>query len=159
MKDHKLFKKNIDGVIIAAVVWAVVAQVLHTAEFYLTISYYQLPEYLSLWSKILMPGQGSPPAEFFYTSIAFNFMVGLIFALFYIMFSYTMPMKGILKRGLVFGWILFLVSTVPGILTLLLFINLPFELLAIWTLTGLAIDFIGGVGIVKVINRPKKPSS
>ena len=147
----KPHKKTIDNVILGAVVWTVIAQGIHILEAFLTKSYYISAEYFSVWSRLMMPAPAAPPAEFFYVSIAFNFMIGVIMTLFYLIVSCCIYGPSKIFKGLLFGWLVFLVSVVPGTLTLVLMINLPLELIAVWGLSGLAISLAGGVAIAHAV--------
>jgi hypothetical protein len=137
-------------IILLGIVFAIIAQIVHTIESMATMNFYTDPAYFGLWSKIMMPGQGPPPTEFYIYSIIFSFIAGIIYALIYTMIRKSIPGKTIFNHGLYFGFILFLIG-LPSILSLYLLINLPNMLLISWTITALIIDLIFGVIVVKLI--------
>jgi hypothetical protein len=136
--------------IIAGIVFAIIAQIIHTVESMLTMSFYTDPAYFAVWSKIMMPGEGAPPTEFYIYSIIFGIIAGIIYAMIYSMINKSIPGKTITNKGLYFGFLLFLVG-IPWSLTMYLLINLPTLLLVAWSITSLVIDLIFGVIVVKLI--------
>lgn len=136
--------------IIAGIVFAIIAQIIHTVESMLTMSFYTDPAYFAVWSKIMMPGEGAPPTEFYIYSIIFGIIAGIIYAMIYSMINKSIPGKTITNKGLYFGFLLFLVG-IPWSLTMYLLINLPTLLLVAWSITSLVIDLIFGVIAVKLI--------
>lgn len=154
MVVHKLFgpgKKDPARILGVAILWVIIAQVIRSLEALATMDYYLNPEYFSVWSKLMMPGPGPPPMEFLYTSMGFNFIVGLILALAYTWVSGSLHAKGYIGKGLLFGWLLFLVSTIPSSLALILLINLPIGLVITWGISGLAINLLGGIGTARIL--------
>ncbi|NIM46672.1 MAG: hypothetical protein GTN40_00740 [Candidatus Aenigmarchaeota archaeon] len=138
-------------IIVAGIVFAIIAQIIHYVEAIATMGFYMDPTYFTVWSKIMMPTEGAPPAEFYYFSIGFGIITGIIYAVVYAMVKKSVPGKTIVKQGLYFGFLLFLLG-IPHTLAMYLIINLPTLLLFYWTITGLIINLIGGViiaGIVK----------
>jgi uncharacterized membrane protein YeaQ/YmgE (transglycosylase-associated protein family) len=136
--------------IIAGIVFAIIAQIIHTVESMLTMNFYTDPAYFAVWSKIMMPGEGAPPTEFYIYSIIFGIIAGIIYAMIYSMINKSIPGKTITNKGLYFGFLLFLVG-IPWSLTMYLLINLPTLLLVAWSITSLVIDLIFGVIAVKLI--------
>lgn len=98
----------------------------------------------------MMPTCGPPPTEFYYYSIIFAIISGIIFAIIYEMVKKSLPGKKIFKQGLYFGFLLFLMG-IPMSLTMYLLINLPTLLLVYWAISSLVIDLIGGVIIARII--------
>jgi len=137
-------------VIIAGIVFAIIAQVIHTVESMATMSFYTNPEYFAVWSKIMMPGEGPPPTEFYIYSIIFSIITGIIYAVIYAMIKKSIPGKTVNNQGLYFGFLLFLVG-IPWSLTMYLLINLPSLLVVYWSITSLIIDLIFGVIIARLI--------
>lgn len=143
-------KKDPARILGAAILWVIVIQVIRFLEAIVTMDYYLDPNYFAVWSKLMMPGPGPPPMEFLYTSIGFNFIMGLIFALVYTWVAVSFSGSTV-KKGISFGWLLFLVLTIPTLLSLVLLINLPLGLIITWAITGFIINMIGGVGTAKII--------
>jgi len=134
----------------AGIVFAIIAQVMHTIEAFLTMNYYTMPDYFAVWSKVMMPTAGPPPMEFYVISIVFGIITGVIFAAVYSMFKDNVPGAGT-KKGLCYGGILFLVAGIPFGLTMYLLINLPMMLLVWWNIFSLIIYLIGGIVIEKIV--------
>ena len=89
---------NWKRIIIAAIVFAIIAQVLHTVESMLTMDFYMDPEYFGVWSKLLMPTAGPPPAEFFYASVISSLIIALIYAVVYDVVKGSLPGKTFIKK-------------------------------------------------------------
>jgi len=132
-------------VLASGVLFAIVAQVLHTVCAFLAMSFYTNPDYFSVWSKIMMPAAGPPPAYFYVYSLLFGLLGGILFALVYTVIKGGIPVKAIAKKGLFYGFLVFLVGGVPGYLALILLVNLPFALIIIWAAETLVINLLGGM--------------
>jgi len=141
---------NRTRVIVAGIIFALVAQVVHTLGTFPTMEFYVDPAYFNVWSKIMMPTTGPPPMSFFYYAIAFNVVTGILLASVYSIICEGIPRTGV-KRGLFYGIILFLAAGIPSSLSMYLLINLPVALIAWWSLESLAIYLIGGVVIAWLI--------
>ncbi len=139
------------GIALTAVALTVIGQAVHTIESMLTMGYYLDPAYFSVWSKILMPTAGRPPAEFYYYSAAFAIVSWAIFGFAYEKLGKAIGEKRAIKNGLKFGAIVFLLAEIPVVLTMYLLINLPTGLLAAWTLSQLILYLIGGIVAAKLI--------
>lgn len=134
--------------VLAAIAFTVIAFVIHTVCSMLTMSYYTDPNYFPVWSKLMMPTAGPPPASFTYYSITFDFIIGLIFSYIYLFFKGCIPGKTLVNKGVFYGLVLFLVAGVPFFLTNYLLINLPIGLLVSWLFVdGLLTYVIGGIAI------------
>ena len=137
-------------ILIAGIVFAIIAQIIHTVESMATMSFYTDPAYFGVWSKIMMPGAGAPPMEFYIYSIVFSFITGIIYAIIYSIINKSMPGKTIFNKGLNFGLFLFFIA-IPWSLTMYLLINLPAMLLAYWAISGLIVNLIFGIIVAKLI--------
>ena len=142
---------NWKRIIIAAIVFAIIAQVLRTVESMLTMDFYMDPEYFGVWSKLLMPTAGPPPAEFFYASVISSLIIALIYAVVYDVVKGSLPGKTFIKKGLQYGIILFMIVQIPGLLGMYLLVNLPTLLLVYWGISSLVISLIGGIVFAKII--------
>lgn len=129
----------------------IVAQVIHTIESMLTMSYYTDPAYFTVWSKIMMPTAGPPPTEFYYYSLTFSFITGLFFTVAYTVVEKSVPGNTFVKKGLIYGLLIWLVGGLSGSLAMVLLINLPVDLIAYWTVSGLIVDLMAGVVITKIV--------
>ena len=138
-------------IIIAAIVFAIISQVIHTIESMLTMDFYMDEAYFAVWSKLMMPGPGPPPTEFYIASITSAVIIALIYAAAYDIIKGSLPGNTTLMKGLKYGIFLFLLVQVPGLLGMYLLINLPVMLLVYWAIGSLAILLIGGIVIAKIV--------
>lgn len=149
-KKCKPMKMNIGRIIGAGIVFAIVAQIIHTIEAFGTMGYYMMEQYFPVWSKIMMPGMGPPGAEFFYYSIGFGIITGILFAAVYTVLGCCLPGKG-MEKGIHYGFLVWLVAGIPSTLSMILLINLPLDLIAIWAISGLFVYIIGGALVAKIL--------
>lgn len=129
----------------AGVLFGVLAQIVHTVGAYLTMGYYTMPQYLDVWSKIMMPAAGPPPASFMVYSLLFSIIGGILVAIVYAVVKVSVPGNTIAKRGLNYGLLIFLIGGIPGYLSMLLLINLPASLVLYWAFETLVVDLVGGM--------------
>ncbi len=142
---------NWKRVIIAGIVFVIIAQIVHTGFAFLSMDYYLDETYFPVWSKIMMPGPGPPPAEFMYYSIFFGLIGGILFALVYAVIGIHSPGNTVANKGLMYGFLIFLVAGIPGALSMFLLINLPAMLIVTWAIENLIIYLIGGVVTAKLV--------
>ena len=139
-------KKNIVWKIaLVAVLFLVVAQIVHTLGAMATMSYYMLEQYFPVWSGVMMPDGGAPGGMFYLLSAVFNLITGLIFALVFLAVEKGLKQKDKVKKGLLYGFLVFCVASIPGALSMVLLLNLPGMLIFVWTLEALIIYLIMGV--------------
>ena len=144
-------QKNVNvKLIIAAIAYTIISQIIHIVDAFLTMNLYLMPQYFGVWSKIMMPGEGPPPATFYAFSILFALITGVIFAFIYLTIMKAVPGKTKLQKGLAYGFILFLVNGIPGFLSLYLIVNLPTVLIIYWLIENLVIFLISGVVFAKL---------
>jgi len=144
-------QKNVNvKLIIAAIAYTIISQIIHIVDAFLTMNFYLMPQYFGVWSKIMMPGEGPPPATFYAFSILFALITGVIFAFIYLTIMKAVPGKTKLQKGLAYGFILFLVNGIPGFLSLYLIVNLPTVLIIYWLIENLVIFLISGVVFAKL---------
>ena len=138
---------NCKRIVLGAIAYLVIAQVLHTVSTMLTMNYYLDPNYFAVWSKIMMPTAGPPPMEFYYYSLGFGLIIGIIYS--YIYANVKNIMKGtVIKKGLKYGFAIFLMAGIPSFLSIYLLINLPLGLLVYWLIIDQLLTFLfGGVAI------------
>ena len=134
---------NLSKIILAGVAFAAVSQLIHSLGATLTMGFYFDPAYFPVWSKVMMPGPGPPPASFYYYSIAFGLVNGIVLAFAFAIIRGGIPGRG-LKKGLLFGLLVFLIASLPSSLSLYLLINLPVALIIYWTVEGFVACLIGG---------------
>lgn len=136
----------------AGVLFGIIALIVHWIFAYVGMDYYLDPAYFPVWSKLMMPTAGPPPASFLYYSLTFNIISGILFAFVYTVLGSCVPGKKFIIRGLVYGFLVFLVGAIPGYLATYLLINLPPELIALWAVESLIIYSIGGMVVAKLIS-------
>jgi len=138
------------AVFIGALVYTVISLIVHMAGAIADMSYYLLPEYFAVWSKLMMPVAGPPPIEFTYASLLFGFMAGLLFTYCYYLVRNSMPGKGIAK-GLNYGMFVMLLAGLPFYLSITLLINLPQGLMLSWLLQTFIIYELSGIAVAKLV--------
>jgi hypothetical protein len=137
--------------LIAAILFTLISEVVHTAESMLTMSFYLDSNYFAVWSKIMMLTAGPPPASFYVYSIVFTFISGLIFAFVFSKVKSVIKANVWWKIGKRFGIGVWLVASIPWALTTYLLINLPPMLLVYWSITSLIIYILAGIVIAKIL--------
>jgi len=139
---------NIPRLIGFAIVFAIIALVIHSVGAYIEMPYYLDETYFPVWSELMMPAAGPPGTEFFAVSIVFNTITGFLFGLVFTLLRGGIPGN---RKGLMFGFLIFLVATLPMTMSLYLLISLPWELIILWAVQGLVIFLIGGWIAEKII--------
>ena len=136
--------------LLSVVIFAVIAQIVHTLSAFISMGYYELPAYASVWSKLMMPHAGPPPASFMLLSFIYSLVGGIIFAGFYLRYREAIHRKTEVKKGLCYGMSIFFLATIPSSLMLHLLINMPFMLIIYWTLEMLIIYLVNGMIVAKL---------
>jgi len=137
-------------VIAAAVMFAFLSQIIHSIGAVATMEYYTDPQHFNLWSELMMPGEGPPGTAFFAASLALNFLAGMIFAGMYVLLRKAIPGDG-LRKGINYGFILFLISSVPMAFSSYLTLAIPLALLMAWSVEALAIFLVSGLVFAKLL--------
>lgn len=133
------------------ILYAILAQIVHTIGAILSMGYYKMPEYFPIWSKIMMPTAGTPPPAFVIYSLLFGLITGMILVIIYDLIKGVLPGKTLVKKGILYGYVLFLVSAIPSTMSMYLLINLPGPLILLWTVESAIIYLIGGIIIAKMV--------
>jgi len=141
---------NWQKIIIAAIIYTVIAHIFHYAGVLLTMDYYTNPLYFPLWSKLMMPEPGAPPTGFFIATLVVNLAIGFVFAGMYSILKKAVPGKK-LRKGVNYGIILFFLTCVPWILVTYLLLAVPEMLLLAWTAESLIIYTLGGMAFSKLL--------
>jgi len=144
-------KLNLPRLIAVAILYAVIGEIVMTLGAMADMNYYMDSNYFSVWSKIMMPTAGPPPAEFYYMSIAFSIITGFFFGLVYNVIKNAVPGKGWKNKGLMYGFLVFLVAGIPTTMMLYLLINLPPGLLLSWMLQSLVVYLLMGLVTAKIV--------
>lgn len=137
-------------VLVAGLVYLVVATVINQIEAILTMSYYKIPAYFGLWSKIMMPSAGPPPLRFFIMSISFSLLSGITVAAIYEILKENLE-KGFWMRILNFTLVIFWISIIFFTLPIYLLFNVPTGLLISWVIGEFLIVFLATISFVKIL--------
>jgi hypothetical protein len=137
-------------ILAAGILYAIVSQVINTLGAFFSMGYYLMEEYFPVWSKVMMPAAGPPPSSFYVYSICFGVLMGMLFAIVYSVIKSGVPGRTAVKKGLVYGLLVFLVAGIPLSLTMYLLIYLPAGLLWIWAVTSLIAYLVSGVITAKI---------
>jgi len=129
-------------VFLAAFFYLLIAFVIRQIEAFSTMKYYVMPEYWGVWSKVMMPTAGPPPASFHLLSAIFTFLTGLVLAYFFLVTQKLLGKSFWSKVGS-FTAAFAVLSLVFSFLPMYLLINLPWVLLVVWFLTGVLTVFLG----------------
>lgn len=133
-----------------AVLLTIIGFVLRIIEAMLTIRYYMDPAYFGVWSNLMMPTAGPPPMQFYAVSLLFGLITSLIVVWAYHVVAPIFGSQGWVRKGVFFGIFLFLLIQAPGMLSMMLMINLPAALLFAWLVTGFVISMIDGLVLAKL---------
>lgn len=147
-----MVKKQISfgKIFLGGIIYTVIATILHWIEPLIAMKYYTMEEFFPVWSRLMMPNAGPPPASFMIYSVLFTLVGGILFALVYAVIKEGVPGKTLVKKGLIYGSIVFLLAGIPTSLMLYLLINLPSTLIWLWAVEVLVIYLLGGMIVAKV---------
>lgn len=143
--------KTIWKAVLAVIIMIVIAMIINTVIAQFTMSYYTDPAYFGVWSKVMMPAEGPPPASFFWYSALFQLITAIFFVLIYYLLGSAVPGRKA-NQGLMYGLFVFLVGALPGMLSLILLINLPIGIVLWWMLSGLIVSLLAGLFTALLVN-------
>lgn len=136
--------------LLAGVVYVIIATVVRQIEAILTMSYYTEPQYFGVWSKLMMPKSGPPPASFMVWSLLFSYITGVTLAAGYDFIKDLLPKK-FWTRVLNFTDLVICLMIVFFSLPVYLLLNLPMGLLLSWLVSGFIIVFSATAVFVKML--------
>lgn len=137
--------------LLAAVIITIIMQIIYiVVDGMIAVDLYKDPAYFPVWSKLMMPAEGAPPASFMYLSLLFNFISAVLFTLVYVVLKNGVPGASISFKGLTFGALMFLIAGIPGALAMFLLLNLPLSLILLWTAEDLVWKLLGGMAAAKL---------
>jgi uncharacterized membrane-anchored protein len=139
-------------VLLVGIIFTVVSTVVHQIEAVLTMKYYVDPQYFGVWSRLMMPSNGPPPAEFMITSLIFSFATGVSIALIYYYLKDLLP-KNVMRRTFLFADLLIATSFVFFTLPVYLMFNVPVGLLVSWFISSFLIITTASAVIVKFVGK------
>lgn len=137
-------------VILAGILFAIVASIIHSIESILTMNYYLMPDYFNVWSKVMMPNAGPPPTSFFALSVSFSFLTGLVLAIFYDFIKEKLA-KTDFQKVICFTGLVITLATVFFTLPVYLLINIPMGLFIYWFVFSAIIFLVTSLIFVKIL--------
>jgi hypothetical protein len=137
-------------VFLTGAIFAVISFVIRQIEAMLTMKYYLMPQYFGVWSKVMMPSNGPPPASFMITSFIFTFVTGISVSLIYYYLKDHLPVE---KRKRIFYFADLLIATYFVFFTLPVYLmfNVPAGLLILWFISTFIIVTAGSWILVKIV--------
>ena len=136
----------VKSIVIGGILFAAASQVILMGEVMATMDIYMMPEYFPVWSKLMMPDMGPPPAIFYVISISTSVGLALLYSALFHVLQAGIPGTGI-RKGLNYGVVLFLLSSLPSMLGMWMLINLPAKFFIAGLGFGLINYLIGGAVI------------
>lgn len=149
MFEH-LQKIHWKKVLIAGVVFLVIATITRQIEVFLTMDFYKDPQFFGVWSRLMMPANGPPPLQFILYSFLFTYLTGITLAFLYDFIKGNLSKKFWLKVGsftdITVG-LSFVFFTLPSFLLF----NIPLILLIYWLISTTVIIFLSTIFFVKYL--------
>ncbi|MBU1131386.1 hypothetical protein KJ840_04595 [Patescibacteria group bacterium] len=136
-----MVKQNQGRIFQAGILIGIILLVLNSIEGWLFSGLYANSD-PALWQKM--------SGNWWLQILIFNLVVGLILALVYSVMYKGIPDKG-LGKGIQYGFWIWLVGTVPGLLITMLTMTVPAELVVVWIITGLINLLIAGMILSSLI--------
>jgi hypothetical protein len=143
---------KIGKLVICSVIVTIISEAIYRLGTIANMRYYTNPAYADVWSKVVMPTAGPPPQSFYLYSLLFTFITAVLFVLVFQIVLRGVPGSGPAMRGLMYGFLVFLVAGIPGMLSMYLLIHLPTGLIWSWTIQGFIVYLVTGL-VVGAINR------
>ena len=137
-------------VLMAGLAYVVIAFVVHQVEAMLTMDYYIMPEYFSVWSKVMMLRAGPPPMSFMIISLVFSYVTGVTLAAVYDFVKGLLPKK-FWPKVINFSDLIIGLMVVFFTLPVYLLLNVPLGLLLAWLFSSVIIVVLGTMVFVKVL--------
>jgi len=150
--NGSLCSEAVKPIIIGGILFAVASQIILMGEVIATMDIYMMPEYFPVWSKLMMPDMGPPPAIFYAISISVSVGLALLYSTVFHILRTAIPGTGI-RKGLSYGILLFLLSSFPSMLGMWMLINLPAKFFIAGLAFGLVHYLIGGAIIAWAFQR------
>jgi hypothetical protein len=143
-------KINIGKLVLVGIIYTVVATVIHQIEAMFTMKYYLDPAYFGLWSKLMMPTAGPPPAAFFITSAILTLASGISLGLIYYYIRDMLPAK-FWPRVFFFTDLMIATSFIFSTLPMYLMFNVPGGILVSWFISSFVILLVSAYAFVKIL--------
>lgn len=131
-----MFQNNQTKIFQAGILSGIMLFVLVAIEDWLAGSLYTMAD-PAIWNNVMAH-------NWWVYSFFYHIMVGLILVLAFSLFYNSLPDSGSVK-GLQFGFWIWVVGTVPGLLMTLMTLAVPEELVIVWLVTGLFNYLLAGL--------------
>ena len=141
-----MFKNNQGRIFQAGILAGIVLFVLSAVENWLSGGLY-VSAAPAIWKNIMA-------SNWWVYSVFYHVIVGLLLTLVYSVFYRSLPDQGA-WRGLQFGFWIWLVGTVPGLLMTLMSLAVPEELVIVWLVAGLFNYLLAGL-LLGSLYQPKE---
>lgn len=143
-------KINWGKIFLVGFIYTILATVIHQIEAQLNLTYYMMPQYYGVWSRLMMPSAAPPPVDFFITSTVITFVTGVSLALVYYYIRDMLP-KDRKERIFMFADLMIGLQFVFFTLPSYLLFNLPIVLLVSWFISGFLVLLATSYICVKII--------
>ncbi len=140
-----MVKKNQGKIFQMGILLGVILFVLGSIEGWLSGGLY-LASDPGLWKEMT--------GNWWLSSLIADLVIGLIFTLVYGIFYSSIPDKGV-GKGIQYGFWIWLVGTVPGLIMTFLTMAVPGELVVTWLITGLLNFLVMGI-LLGLMYQPKE---
>ena len=144
-------KLNWPKIFLCSILYTVVTMVVHIIEAMFTMSYFQMPQYMEVWSPLMRLTGGTHSNSFYITSLVLSFITGISLCLVYCYLQEMLPKKP-WKRVAFFGDLMIGTSFIFFTLPSYLLFNVPSVLLISWFISGFVTLVITSYILVKILN-------
>jgi len=150
-------RAGLSRIFIASIVFLVIAQLLHVGGIAISIDYYTHPNHYELWSPLLISfGNINTGISFFFVNLGFGFLGAVVFVTVYTALGKALKGSPV-EKGVSFGLLVFLVTNLPGSMSMFLLLNIPVEIVILWILESFIIYLVGGAFVGYLLGQTKKP--
>lgn len=133
---------------VSALLFTVITEVIWSLSSYIFMPLYLDAQYIATWSRLALPGSGSPV-----NMMLIMGAITLVFSVAYVLFYRCLRDKlsgGVVKKGLYFAGMIYILGALPGYLMSLVMINLSVEMYLSWMATSLAVFALGGLTVARI---------
>ncbi len=133
---------------ISAVLFTLIAELVWSLSSYVFMPLYLDAQYMATWSKLALPGSGTP-TNMILIMMVITLVMSVAYTLFYRCFRDKLS-GGVVKKGLYFAGMIYLLGVLPGYLTMMVMIHLSVHIFLSWMITSLIVFAVGGVVVARV---------
>ena len=141
---------NFKKIFLSTVIFTAISFVIHNIEAVIDMKYYLDPRHFGVWSQIMMPENGPPPASFFIASIIFTLVTGISVTLIYYYLKDHLPKEN-KRRIFYFADLMLGTYFVFFTLPVYLMFNVAVGLLVSWFISTFIILTLSSWAMVKII--------